>query len=204
MKQSMPNFAIEKRHKGIVCGVDEAGRGPLAGPVVAGAVILNKRKTPLGLNDSKKLSVKQRELLFEHIKTHHIWAVGVASVEEIDTLNILQATKLAMRRAVEGLSSAPNTALVDGNQPPELACDTVTVIKGDSLSLSIAAASVIAKVTRDGMMRELALQYPHYGFESHAGYGTKAHLDALSRLGACAIHRRSFAPVAAAYLKAAA
>ncbi len=194
----MPDFSIEAQYAGVICGVDEAGRGPLAGPVVAAAVIIDRDSVPSGIHDSKKLSKAKRDALIHDIKTHSLWAIGSASVEEIDALNILQATKLAMQRAVEGLSCAPDVALVDGNQPPHLACKTVCVVKGDSLSLSIAAASIIAKVTRDDMMQALAKPYPHYGFEKHAGYGTAAHMAALTIYGACPAHRKTFRPVSEA------
>lgn len=192
----MPDFSIEMQHQGIICGVDEAGRGPLAGPVVASAVIFPDRaKLPNGIHDSKKLSKTKRELLIDGIKQNALWAIGIANSQEIDAMNILQATMLAMKRAVEGLSQAPNIALVDGNQPPKLNCKTLCVVKGDSLSLSIAAASIIAKVSRDDMMCALARKYPEYGFEKHAGYGTKMHMDALAKYGACPEHRTSFRPV---------
>lgn len=194
----MPDFSIESQHDGIICGVDEAGRGPLAGPVVAAAAILNGERIPQGIHDSKKLTKAKRESLIHEIKQNAIWAVGIASCQEIDALNILQATKLAMRRAVAGLSQTPDVALVDGNQPPGLTCKTVCMVKGDSLSLSIAAASIIAKVTRDEMMETLAKQYPEYGFDKHAGYGTKMHMDALTKYGACPEHRTSFRPVSEA------
>lgn len=186
-----------------MAGIDEAGRGPWAGPVVAGAVILDQKTIPRpiaqALDDSKKLSQAKREVLFDPLM-HGGWAlvgIGMASVAEIDSLNILQATYLAMRRALEALGEMPTLALVDGNRAPKLPCPVQTVIKGDGISLSIASASIVAKVTRDRIMTELARRYPGYGWESNAGYGTAAHQAALARLGVTPEHRRSFAPVAA-------
>lgn len=180
-----------------ICGVDEAGRGPWAGPVVAAAAILDPGDFPAGLNDSKQLSAKRREALFEALAEGPAEiGVGVASVEEIDRANILQATYLAMRRAIEALPSAPALALIDGNRAPkDLACDCQAVIKGDGRSLSIAAASIIAKVTRDRIMTKLAETHPGYGWERNAGYGVKAHQEALKRLGVTPHHRRSFKPI---------
>ncbi|TCS63546.1 ribonuclease HII [Varunaivibrio sulfuroxidans] len=182
-----------------VCGVDEAGRGPWAGPVVAGAVVLDPLTLPgalrLGLDDSKKLTAKKRERLWAVLGEHADIGLGVATVEEIDRLNILQATFLAMRRAVEALSGEPDFALVDGNRVPELPCVARCVVKGDGRSLSIAAASIAAKVNRDAMMTELAQRHPGYGWEKNAGYGVKAHADALRRLGVTPAHRKSFAPI---------
>lgn len=179
-----------------VCGVDEVGRGPLAGPVVAAAVILDPDRMPKGLNDSKKLSEKKREALFDQI---HDCAVAVsiaeASVAEIDDINILQASMLAMRRAVEGLPHAPKAALVDGNRAPGLLIPTRTIIKGDARSLSIAAASIVAKVFRDRMMKKLAEEHPEYGWASNAGYGVAKHLAALRLVGVTPHHRKSFAPI---------
>ena len=178
----------------LVCGVDEAGRGPLAGPVCAAAVILPRDLEIEGLNDSKKLSDKRRRALYEVI-TEQALAYGIAMVDEkvIDEINILQATFLAMRQAVEQLSEKPALALVDGNREPDFGEIPVkTIVKGDSLSANIAAASVLAKVTRDNWMMEAAEKYPGYGFEIHKGYGTKAHYAALEKLGPCPIHRRSF------------
>src|SRR5215471_8877236 len=195
----MPNFALERRCKGVVCGIDEAGRGPLAGPVVAAAVILDPATLPRRLrrelDDSKKLSREEREEYFTLIRSCARIGVGAASVIEIDRINILQATFLAMRRAVSRLGCVPDIALVDGNQPPPLACEIRTVIGGDGLSLSIAAASVIAKVTRDKLMRRLAPRYEGYGWHTNAGYGTPEHQAALKALGLTPHHRRSFAPV---------
>src|SRR5215471_13513193 len=195
----MPNFALERKCKGIVCGIDEAGRGPLAGPVVAAAVILDPatlpRRLKRELDDSKKLSREEREEYFTLIKSCARIGVGAASVGEIDRINILQATFLAMRRAVSRLGCVPDIALVDGNQPPPLACEIRTVIGGDGLSLSIAAASVIAKVTRDKLMRALALRYGGYGWETNVGYGTEEHRSAILTLGPTKHHRMSFAPL---------
>ncbi|MES2217962.1 MAG: ribonuclease HII [Pseudomonadota bacterium] len=181
----------------IIAGIDEAGRGPLAGPVVAAAVILNPSRRINGLADSKVLSEKKREELYLRIQEHALaWAVGSADVLEIDTINILQASLLAMQRAVEALSITPHIAFVDGNQAPKLMCEVKTMVNGDALHSSISAASIIAKVTRDREMTRLAEHYPHYGFEQHKGYGTREHLAALERHGVCNIHRRSYAPVA--------
>lgn len=177
----------------IICGVDEAGRGPLAGPVCAAAVILPKGLEIPGLTDSKKLTDKKRRELFPVIKEQAIaYGIGLASHEEIDEINILQATYLAMERALAQLAVKPDMALIDGNRAKDFGLPVRTVIKGDSLSMNIAAASILAKVTRDDLMLELAQQYPEYGFEVHKGYGTKAHYEALRVHGASAIHRRSF------------
>ncbi|MBV9571190.1 MAG: ribonuclease HII [Alphaproteobacteria bacterium] len=196
----MPHYIFESRtlkvRPGPVCGVDEAGRGPLAGPVVAAAVILERRRVPKGLNDSKQLTPDDREALFPRILEMAI-AVGVgeASVDEIDLINIRQATHLAMARAVRALAVAPLFALVDGNDAPALPCPCDTIIDGDARSVSIAAASIIAKVTRDRMMVALHEEHPGYGWFNNKGYSTEGHIDALNRLGPCAHHRRSFAPV---------
>ena len=188
-------YENEKYNEGykIICGVDEAGRGPLAGPVYAAAVILEKGQTIEGVNDSKKLSEKKRELLFDKIINEcKDYSIGTASEKEIDELNILQATFLAMKRAVDGLSVKPDCALVDGNQIPNLDCDVTTVVKGDAKSESIAAASILAKVSRDRYMLEMAEKYPQYGFEKHKGYGTKLHYEMIEKYGICDIHRKSF------------
>lgn len=188
-------YENEKYNEGykIICGVDEAGRGPLAGPVYAAAVILEKAQTIEGVNDSKKLSEKKRELLFDKIINEcKDYSIGTASEKEIDELNILQATFLAMKRAVDGLSVKPDCALVDGNQIPNLDCDVTTVVKGDSKSESIAAASILAKVSRDRYMLEMAEKYPQYGFEKHKGYGTKLHYEMIEKYGICDIHRKTF------------
>lgn len=184
----------------VICGVDEAGRGPLAGPVVAAAVILDPSRSIRGLNDSKLLTAKSRDALYEHIVERSLaWCVASATVEEIDTLNILHATMLAMRRAVEGLSIVPTLAKIDGNRCPVMTVRSEAVIGGDALVPSISAASIIAKVTRDRMLLELHETFPHYGFDAHAGYGTPQHLAALREHGPCEHHRRSFAPVREAY-----
>lgn len=188
-------YENEKYNEGykIICGVDEAGRGPLAGPVYAAAVVLEKDQTIEGVNDSKKLSEKKRELLFDKIINEcKDYSIGTASEKEIDELNILQATFLAMKRAVDGLSIKPDCALVDGNQIPNLDCDVTTVVKGDAKSESIAAASILAKVSRDRYMLEMAEKYPQYGFEKHKGYGTKLHYEMIEKYGICDIHRKSF------------
>lgn len=177
----------------VICGVDEAGRGPLAGPVCAAAVILPKHLDIPGLTDSKKLTDKKRREMFPLIQEQAVaYGIGLASQEEIDEINILQATFLAMERALAQLQVHPDLALIDGNREREFGVPVQTVVKGDSLSANIAAASVLAKVTRDNLMMELAQQYPQYGFEIHKGYGTKAHYEALRQYGACPIHRRSF------------
>ena len=181
---------------GPVCGVDEAGRGPWAGPVSAAAVILDPKKVPKGLDDSKKLSAKTREALELEIKAKAVaWCVGFASVEEIAALNILHASGLAMRRAVEGLSVAPAYALVDGNYRFQLPCEVKTVVGGDGRSKSIAAASILAKVARDRLMVEMDARYPGYGFASHKGYHASIHVEALQALGPCEIHRMAWKPV---------
>ncbi len=184
----------------IVCGVDEAGRGPLAGPVVAAAVILDPQRRIRGLDDSKVLTAKKRDALYEKIVERALsYCVASASVEEIDRLNILHATMLAMKRAVEGLALVPTLARIDGNRCPQLSVRSEAVIGGDALVPAISAASILAKVTRDRMLLELHAQFPMYGFDAHAGYGTPQHLAALVRHGPCEHHRRSFAPVRAAF-----
>ncbi len=193
-----PDFSFEAAAPHTpVAGVDEAGRGPWAGPVVAGAVILDPAHIPAGLNDSKKLSANKREALYEAITAQHQWGAGIASAAEIDALNILQATKLAMQRAVAALPTPPGYVLIDGNHSFDAPCPTNTVVKGDSRSLSIAAASIIAKVTRDRMMQDLHKTYPHYGWDSNAGYGTKQHQEGLAVHGITPEHRKSFAPIRA-------
>ena len=195
-KASGPDMMLEKACPTPVCGVDEAGRGPWAGPVCAGAVILDPRRVPKGLDDSKKLSAKTREALEPVIKAKALaWGVGFASVEEIARLNILQATGLAMRRAIEAMSIAPAHALVDGNYRFRLPCEVKTVIGGDGRSKSIAAASILAKVARDRLMKEMDGLYPGYGFASHKGYRAQVHAEALLTLGPCEIHRLSWGPV---------
>jgi ribonuclease HII len=184
---------------GLVAGVDEAGRGPLAGPVVAAAVILDDRQPIQGLADSKQLTALRREKLYDEIRAKALCcSVAQASVEEIDQLNILQATMLAMRRAVLGLRLKPAKVLVDGNRLPALEVMAEAIVCGDALVPAISAASILAKVTRDRLLCELHLQHPEYGFDRHKGYGTAQHLRALQAHGALAIHRRSFAPVARA------
>lgn len=177
----------------LVCGVDEAGRGPLAGPVCAAAVILPRDLQIEGLNDSKKLTDKRRRALFDVITAQAVsYGIAFASEQEIDEINILQATFLAMRRALDQLSVRPAIALIDGNRETDFGLPVRTIVKGDSLSANIAAASVLAKVTRDDFMLEQAQRYPQYGFDVHKGYGTRAHYEALRQHGPCPIHRRSF------------
>ena len=200
----MPDFKIERGCEGLVCGVDEAGRGPLAGPVVAAAVILDPRRFPRALrnelDDSKALTIEQREACYRALRrcagrgVARI-GVGAASVPEIDRINILRAALLAMTRAVGVLGVRPDTALVDGDTAPLLSCAVQTVVKGDALSFSIAAASVVAKVTRDRIMRALAPRYPGYGWATNVGYATPEHGEGIRRLGVTRHHRRSFAPV---------
>lgn len=183
----------------LVCGVDEAGRGPLAGPVYAAAVILDPRRPIAGLADSKKLTEKKRDRLAGEIReTALAWAVCHAEVAEIDRLNILQATLLAMKRAVEQLSTVPHQVLIDGNRCPALSIPAQAIVRGDDSVAAISAASILAKTTRDAVMLELHQTYPQYGFDRHKGYGTADHLAALQRHGACPAHRLSFAPVRAA------
>jgi len=181
----------------LIAGIDEAGRGPLAGPVVAAAVILDVRRPVEGLRDSKLLTALARDRLAGEIRVRAVaWAVASADVGEIDTINILQASLLAMRRAIERLSVQPSEALVDGNRCPALTCPTRAIVKGDRDIPAISAASILAKTARDAMLVELDHLYPHYGFAQHKGYATVEHLAALQRHGPCAAHRRSFAPVA--------
>ena len=182
-----------RREFPVICGVDEAGRGPLAGDVYTAAVILDDETLIDYLNDSKKISESRREMLYDEVISRaKAYCVATASVEEIDTLNILNATMLAMKRAVEGLGIKPDMALVDGNRLPELDCPARWVIKGDATSASIAAASVLAKVSRDRYMREIAAKYPEYCFDQHKGYGTALHCEMLKKYGPSDIHRRSF------------
>ncbi|MBC7953462.1 MAG: ribonuclease HII [Rhodospirillaceae bacterium] len=196
----MPDLSLELSLGGVVAGIDEVGRGPLAGPVIAAAVIIDPATLPARLmaelDDSKKLSAKKREALAVLVLEHCRFGFGEASVAEIDRMNILKATFLAMSRAVAALGIPLDHALVDGNQVPPLPCPVRCVVGGDGLSLSIAAASVIAKVKRDRMMADLALQHPGYGWETNAGYGSAKHMDALRRLGPTPHHRTSFAPIA--------
>lgn len=177
----------------LICGVDEAGRGPLAGPVCAAAVILPKGHIIEGVNDSKKLSEKKREALFDKIIAEaEDYSIAAATPQEIDGINILQATFLAMQRAIDGLKNVPDYAMIDGNRLPNLSMSAETIIKGDAKSASIAAASILAKVTRDRYMIEMAVKYPEYKFEKHKGYGTKLHYEMLDQYGPCEIHRQSF------------
>lgn len=192
----MQSSMLELPTEGLIAGVDEVGRGPLCGPVVTAAVILDPARPIEGLKDSKKLSEKKREALAVQIREQALaWCVARADVEEIDRLNILHATMLAMQRAVEGLQVQPQLALIDGNRCPQLSVPCQAVIKGDDQVPAIAAASILAKVARDHEMLELDLQYPGYGIASHKGYPTKQHLEVLARLGATPVHRRSFKPV---------
>ena len=177
----------------VICGIDEAGRGPLAGPVYAAAVILPKGHIIEGVNDSKKLSEKKREQLFDIIIDECVsYGIGIADEKEIDEINILQATFLAMRRAVENLSVKPDIALIDGNKKPGLDIEQWDIVKGDSKSASISAASVLAKVSRDRYMLEMAERYPEYQFEKHKGYGTKLHYEMIEKYGISPIHRKTF------------
>ena len=193
----MTHFEFEDRHFGTIAGVDEAGRGPWAGPVVAAAVVLDRERVPPGLDDSKKLSAAARARFFAALQGAAIIGVGQASVAEIDTLNILQATLLAMTRAVAALGRDVDHILVDGNRLPQWPHSASAIIGGDGQSASIAAASIIAKVTRDRMMAQLHAEYPGYGWATNQGYGTAEHRRALTALGVTAHHRRSFAPVRA-------
>lgn len=203
-KPSRPNLRLEGKYDGPVCGLDEAGRGPLAGPVVAACVFIpeetRKEKFWKQVTDSKQLSAPKREELYDLIISHSSYGIAQSSVNEIDSINILQASLQAMTRSLNIMSTNfnihPVAALVDGNQKPKgLTCQIQTVVSGDSLSLSIAAASILAKVTRDRMMRELCLQHPVYGWSRNAGYGTPEHLEALRQHGVTSHHRRSFAPI---------
>jgi len=192
---TIPTFDIETAHRGIVAGIDEAGRGPWAGPVVAAAVILDPKNIPAGLGDSKTIAEKRRDIIATTIRATSIVGVGVASVEEIDAVNILQATFLAMARAETDLATQPDICIVDGSQQPKLRAPVQMVVKGDAKSLSIAAASIIAKTVRDRMMRELAREFPHYAWERNKGYGVAAHRKGLDLHGVTPHHRRSFAPI---------
>lgn len=200
--RAFPTLALEtvliQSCGGLVCGVDEAGRGPWAGPVAAGAVILSHDDLPEGIDDSKALTAERREILEIEIKARAVaWGVGFASVEEIAELNILHATGLAMCRAIEAMTVQPAAALVDGNYRFRLPCDVQTVVGGDGLSLSIAAASILAKTARDRLMIAMDEEYPGYGFASHKGYNSPAHQQALRDLGPCPAHRRGWAPIRA-------
>ncbi|HEY1425616.1 MAG TPA: ribonuclease HII [Caulobacteraceae bacterium] len=192
----MPHLRLEKVSPAPVCGVDEAGRGPWAGPVCAAAVILKRRNIPKGVDDSKKLSAGKRATLEVEIKEKAVaWGVGFASVDEIASLNILHATGLAMRRAVEAMAVTPVYALVDGNYRFPLPCEVKTVVGGDAISVSIAAASILAKTARDRLMAEMDDVYPGYGFAGHKGYRAPVHAEALLRLGPCPLHRMGWGPV---------
>lgn len=194
----MPDFQFEDKYKEkIIAGIDEAGRGPWAGPVVAAAAIFKDRSNiPDGLNDSKKLSAKKREAIFSQLIEICDFGIGIINQQMIDEINILQATKLAMKTAVNNLYSKPDVILIDGNQNIDITgVKSETIIKGDSLSLSIAAASIIAKVSRDKIMKELDEKFPHYGWASNSGYGTKQHSEALEKHGVTEHHRKSFAPI---------
>ncbi len=197
---SLPNFDVETRliRKGYkaIAGVDEVGRGCIAGPVTAAAVILNPQKIPSGLNDSKKLNLKNREKIFQSIQDTCTFCVAHSSVEEIDQINILQATLLSMKRAILGLHIKPDFVLIDGNKSPEgLQSNSETIVKGDSKSLSIAAASIVAKITRDRFMSCLDKEFPGYNWSQNAGYPTKMHKSAILNIGITPYHRRSFKPV---------
>ena len=200
VKLIVPDLSREISMGGRVAGIDEAGRGPWAGPVVAAAVVLNQSKMPdelrFGIKDSKVISSAKRERLFSLLRLHTEIGVGRAEVTEIDETNILNATFMAMRRALQALSISVDIALVDGNQAPNLPCKVETLVKGDALSLSIAAASIVAKVHRDREMAMLAKTFPGYGWEKNAGYGTKEHREALARIGVTPHHRKTFSPVA--------
>ena len=195
----MPDFSLESEIGGRIAGVDEVGRGPWAGPVVACAVVIDRNTFPAELaaqlDDSKKLTASKRNALYPELISTSAFGIGQADVVEIDAMNILQASMLAMRRAVSCLEFVPDAALVDGNRDPELPCPTRTVVKGDSKSLTISAASIIAKVYRDRLMTELAEDFPGYGWERNAGYGVKEHRAGLDRLGVTPHHRKSFAPI---------
>lgn len=210
----MPDFEFENKLQGLVAGVDEAGRGPWAGPVVAGAVVFLTHEVDEflleNLDDSKKITPKKRETLYEKLfeaqdKGQVLIGIGQAQAQEIDEMNILQATFLAMKRAVEGLGKIPDYAIIDGNQKPkDFPCQSMTLIKGDARSYSVAAASIAAKVFRDRMMKDLALRYPYYGFEKNAGYGTKDHIEGIKAFGIIdGVHRKSYRPIQEALAKVA-
>ena len=191
----MPDFSYESQYKGPVAGIDEAGRGPLGGPVVTAAVILDPNNIPAELDDSKKLSEAKRERLYTEIFQTARVGVGIAEPEEIDRINVLAATMIAMQRAVEDLPTLPSAVLIDGNRAPQLDLKCEAIIKGDSKSLSIAAASIVAKVTRDRLMVLADTRFPGYGFAGHKGYPTQAHRNALAEIGVAPLHRRNYAPV---------
>ncbi|QJT94299.1 ribonuclease HII [Wolbachia endosymbiont of Diaphorina citri] len=191
-----PDFSLENTLSGIIAGVDEVGRGPLAGPVISAAVIFTDRDTVIdGINDSKKLTPKCRQVLYEKITSVAKFGIGMASVEEINSYNILQATKLSMKRALANLNLELDYVLVDGNQPPEVKWQVKSIVNGDSLSISIAAASIVAKVTRDRLMEELHNKHPQYNWHKNKGYGTKEHLSAIGLHGITKHHRKNFAPI---------
>jgi len=191
-----PDFTLENKLSGVIAGVDEVGRGPLAGPVMSAAVVFTDRNIIIeGINDSKKLTAKNRQVLYEKITSVAKFGIGVASVEEINSYNILQATKLSMQRALIDLGLELDYVLVDGNQPPKVKWQVKSIVNGDSLSISIAAASIIAKVTRDKLMQELHDQYPEYNWYKNKGYGTKEHIDAINLHGITEHHRKNFAPI---------
>lgn len=204
--KSAPDLSLEDQHGGLVCGLDEAGRGPLAGPVLAACVYIPAEVRAESfwaqVNDSKKLSGKKRDILYDLIVAHTHYGIAAATAQEIDEINILQASLLAMGRSLDAMCASfgvvPGLALVDGNRKPKLSCRVQTVVKGDSISLSIAAASILAKVTRDRVMNDLCQQFPMYGWSHNAGYGTAEHLRAINDHGVTDHHRRSFAPVRAA------
>ena len=201
MNKKLPDFSIEKNYKGLIAGIDEAGRGPLAGPVVAACVILNRSSYPQDLNDSKKLPKKLREEIFDNLRNSTDVKIGVGIVDEkiIDQINIRNATKLAMKLAFEDLCQhnnvTPNAVLVDGNFIPDISCDAKAIIKGDTKSLSIAAASIVAKETRDQIMLKLHEEFPFYGWNKNQAYPTKFHVDKVKEFGICQYHRKSFEPI---------
>ncbi len=199
--KSHPDFTFEDAHSGIVCGVDEVGRGPLAGPLVAAAVILDRAAIPEGIRDSKALTKKRLGLISPQIRDMAAYGIGTVEAEELDEVGLTAANDLAMARAIAALPQRPDFALTDGKRVPKgMPCRVQAIVKGDAKSLSIAAASIVAKVHRDAIMRDLALQYPGYGWETNAGYPTLAHRAALKTLGITREHRRSFAPVARYYI----
>tara|TARA_B100000212_G_scaffold211024_1_gene159444 strand:+ start:419 stop:1024 length:606 start_codon:yes stop_codon:yes gene_type:complete len=194
----VPNFLIEEDFgwpNKLIAGIDEAGRGPWAGPVVSAAVVLNKKNIPSDLNDSKKISEKKRQSLYSSIYNSHFVGVGISSIEEIDNLNILQATFLSMKRALDNLDCSVDAILVDGNLDPGFDYKTECIVNGDSISFSIAAASIIAKVTRDNLMSKIHKEFPNYNWKRNKGYGTKEHRNALDMYGPCKYHRKSFSPI---------
>ena len=190
-----PDWSFERQYTGHICGVDEAGRGPLAGPVVAAAVIFPRQHAPDGLTDSKRLSHTQRERLLNILKKNIIFGIGISEPEEIDRINILQASLIAMKRAIKDLPIRPDMALIDGNKAPSIDMPCQTIIKGDARSFSIAAASIVAKVTRDRLMAHADTRFPAYGLAGHKGYPTRAHREAVASCGASPIHRFSFGSV---------